>query len=216
MVSKHGVVAVLSRLSKLHRHTMLQAFADLHSSPFQLLIATILSARAKDEVTEVVAKNLFKVYPDPNSLAKAKTKDVVLVIKRIGFYNNKAKMIIETSRMIRDDFDGNVPDTLEGLTSLPGVGRKVANCVLVYAFKKDAIPVDTHVHRVSNRLGWVRTKDPEDTELRLEKIVPKKLWQIVNDCFVWHGKTVCLPVSPLCSGCQIKDLCKRIGVKKSR
>ncbi|MEK6959935.1 MAG: endonuclease III [Nanoarchaeota archaeon] len=216
MVGKEEVSKVLSRLGGQHRHTMLQAFADLHSSPFQLLIATILSARAKDEVTEVVAKNLFKIYPDAYSLAKAKPKDVIPLIKRIGFYNNKAKMIIESSRMVRDDFKGKVPDTLEGLTSLPGVGRKVANCVLVYAFKKDAIPVDTHVHRVSNRLGWVRTKDPEDTERRLERIVPKRQWRIVNDCFVWHGKTVCLPVSPLCSECLIKDLCKRVSVRISR
>lgn len=216
MVSSEMVKEVLSRLSRMHRHTMLQAFADLHTSPFQLLIATILSARAKDEVTEVIAKELFKVYPDANSLAKARPKDVIPIIRRIGFYNNKAKMIISASKMIQDDFNGKVPDGIERLTKLPGVGRKVANCVLVYAFKKDAIPVDTHVHRLANRLGWVRTSDPEKTESRLEELVPRKYWRIVNDCFVWYGKTVCLPMSPLCSKCKIRDLCRRVGVKKAR
>ena len=125
MADKKEVAQVLSRLSRLHRHTMLQAFADLHSSPFQLLIATILSARAKDEVTEVVAKDLFKRYPDAESLARAKPKDVIPIIRRIGFYNNKAKMVIGAAKMVRDDFGGEVPDDIGSLTKLPGVGIPV-------------------------------------------------------------------------------------------
>ncbi len=184
--------------------------------PFKVLISTILSARAKDEVTEVIAANVFKKYPTAEKLAKADKKDVIRIIRRIGFFNAKSKNIINAAKMVLEKFDGKVPRTLEELIELPGVGRKVANCVLVYAFKQDAIPVDTHVHRISNRLGWVRTKQPEDTEQTLTKIVPRKHWQIVNDTFVTHGKTTCVPISPFCSRCPIYKYCKRNGVDKSR
>jgi len=184
--------------------------------PFKVLISTILSARAKDEVTEVVAEKLFEKYDTAEKLARADKKDVIRIIKRIGFYNMKSKNIINTAKMLLEKFDGKVPDTLEQLTELPGVGRKVANCVLVYAYKQDAIPVDTHVHRISNRLGWVKTKKPEETEQALEKILPKKHWQAINDALVTHGKTICVPISPFCSKCPIYSHCKRKGVKTSR
>lgn len=184
--------------------------------PFKVLISTILSARAKDEVTEVVSEELFKKYPTPQKLAKARKTDVIKIIRKIGFYNAKAHNIIETSKKLLSEFDGKVPDTLEGLVSLPGVGRKVANCVLVYSFKKDAIPVDTHVHRIANRLGWIQTKTPEESELALMKAVPKKHWQVLNDTFVTHGKSICAPISPKCSECPVNKLCKKIGVTTSR
>lgn len=183
---------------------------------FKVLISTILSARAKDEVTEVLAEKLFETYDTPEKLARARQKDVIPIIRRIGFYNAKSKNIIATAKMLLEKYDGRVPDTLEQLVELPGVGRKVANCVLVYAYKKDAIPVDIHVHRISNRLGWVKTKTPEETEKALERILPKKHWQIVNDALVTHGKTICAPISPWCSRCPVAKHCKRAGVTKHR
>src|SRR3989344_8499257 len=176
---------------------------------FKVLISTILSARAKDEVTEVLAEKLFELYDTAQKLARAKQKDVIPIIRKIGFYNAKSRNIIETSKILVEKYNGRVPDTLEQLTELPGVGRKVANCVLVYAYKKDAIPVDTHVHRLSNRIGWVKTKTPEETEKELEKILPKKHWQAINNALVTHGKTICAPVSPFCSKCPIFKYCKR-------
>jgi len=184
--------------------------------PFKVLISTILSARAKDEVTEVVSEELFKKYPTAQKLSKAKKTDVVKIIKKIGFYNVKSKNIIETSKILVKKYKGKVPDTMHQMLELPGVGRKVANCVLVYSFKQDAIPVDTHVHRISNRLGWVKTKTPEGTEQALMKLVPKKHWQVVNDTLVSHGRKICKPISPFCSKCSIYKYCKRIGVNKHR
>jgi endonuclease-3 len=203
LVKEQGTATMLGRLGKKY-------------DPFKVLISTILSARAKDEVTEVIAENLFKKYPTAEKLANADKKDVIKIIHRIGFYNAKSKNIINAAKMLLEKFGGKVPDTLEQLIELPGVGRKVANCVLVYSFQKDAIPVDTHVHRISNRLGWVRTKTPEETEERLEKLVPRKHWQLINDTFVSHGKTICAPISPYCSKCPIYKHCKRIGVDKHR
>ncbi|MBI4148273.1 endonuclease III [Candidatus Woesearchaeota archaeon] len=184
--------------------------------PFRVLISTILSARAKDEVTEVISEELFKKYPTAGTLARAKQKNVIDIIRRIGFFNVKSKNIVETAKMVEHDFHGKVPNTLEQLTLFPGVGRKVANCVLVYAFKQDAIPVDIHVHRISNRLGWVRTKQPEDTEQKLLNLVPRKHWQAINETFVSHGKTICVPVSPFCSRCPVYNNCRRIGVARRR
>ena len=118
--------------------------------------------------------------------------------------------------MVRDEFGGKVPDNLDDLVKLPGVGRKVANCVLVYSFGKDAIPVDTHVHRIANQLGWIKTKSPEESEQELMRIIPRKYWQQVNDTFVSHGKTVCVPISPFCSKCPVAGMCKRVGVTRHR
>ena len=203
LVKKQGKSTMLGRMSKKY-------------DPFKVLISTILSARAKDEVTEVISENLFQKYPTAEKLAKANKKDVIKIIKRIGFYNTKSKNVINSAKMVVEKFGKKVPRTMEKLIQLPGVGRKVANCVLVYAFKQDAIPVDTHVHRISNRLGWVKTKMPEETEGKLEILVPRKHWQLINDTFVSHGKTICAPISPFCSKCPIYKYCKRVGVKKHR
>ncbi len=215
-VRKDTVVKVLKILAKAEGKTMLGEFAKDKLGPFQMLIGTILSARCRDEVTNPVSRRLFKKYPTAEKLAKAMPKDVERMIKSIGFFRNKTKNIIKTSKMIVDDFDNKVPDNFEDLMKFPGVGRKVAGCVMVYAHQKDAIPVDTHVHRISNRLGWVKTKQPEKTEQELMKIVPKKYWQIVNDFLVYHGKTICKPQIPLCSQCAVNKYCKRVGVEKSR
>ena len=157
------VVKILKTLGKEESYTMLGNFQKKKYDPFRILIGTILSARARDEVTEVIAKNLFKRYKNAKQLAKAKQQDVEKIIKQIGFYRNKAKNVIGTAKEVVKL--GKVPNTEEGLMALPGVGRKVSGCVLVYAFKKDAIPVDTHVHRISNRLGLTKTKTPEKAYL---------------------------------------------------
>lgn len=215
-VSHAEIDRVLRTLLKTQgSNTMLGRMGKKYDA-FKVLISTIMSTRAKDEVTEVLAEELFEKYPDAKSLAKAKQKDVIKIIRPIGFFNAKSKNVIAASQMLLDDFGGKVPDELEDLLKLPGVGRKVANCVLVYAYKKDAIPVDIHVHRISNRLGWVKTKDPEKTEIALEKLVPRKHWQAVNDTFVTHGKRTCTPISPRCSECPVYQYCERRGVKKSR
>ena len=215
MIKHVEIDKVLSILAKEQGSTMLSRMSKKYD-PFKVLISTILSARAKDEVTEIISEKLFEKYPTAERLAKANRKDVIKIIRRIGFYNTKSKNIINTAKMLLEKFNGKVPNKIEELTELPGVGRKVANCVLVYAYKQDAIPVDTHVHRISNRLGWVKTKAPEETEKKLEKLAPRKHWQMINDTFVAHGKTICAPISPFCSKCPIHYYCKKVGVKKHR
>ncbi len=211
-----NIIQVLKILKARNPKTMLGGFSKKKYSAYRILIGTILSARAKDEVTEPVTDALFKKYPTSHSLAKAKPKDVEKVIRRIGFYRAKTKSIMSTAKEICTKYKDKVPNNLEELMKLRGVGRKVANCVLVYAFGKDAIPVDIHVFRISNRLGWVKTKSPEKTEFALMKLVPKRYWQDVNDTLVAHGKTICTPISPFCSKCPVYKHCKRRGVSKSR
>ncbi|VVB80985.1 G/T mismatches repair enzyme [uncultured archaeon] len=215
MTTHAEIDKVLSILARKQGTTMLERIGRKYNA-YEVLISTILSARAKDEVTEVVSENLFKKYPTIDKLAKADKKDVIKIIRKIGFYNQKAKYVINTAKIVMEKFEGKVPDTIEELTELPGVGRKVASCVLVYSFEKEALPVDTHVHQISNRLGWVRTKTAEQTEKRLTKIVPRKHWLSLNNIFVDHGKTICVPVSPFCSKCPVYKYCKRNGVKKFR
>lgn len=188
------------------------ALRELHEAetggPFSILIGTILSARTKDENTTKVVKVLFSKYKNAKDLAKARLTDVEKIIKSIGFYHVKAKRIIEVAKIIDSKYGGDVPDNIEKLIELPGVGRKTANCVLVYAFDKPAIPVDIHVHRISNRLGLVETKTPEETEFELMKKIPKKFWLEINDTFVMYGQNICKPISPMCNVCKIKNLCK--------
>jgi endonuclease-3 len=190
------------------RITALQDLHDAETGPFSILIGTILSARTKDEATTKAVKALFSKYKNPKELAKAKIKDVEKIIKSIGFYHVKSKRIIEVAKIIDKKYKGKVPDNLDTLVQLPGVGRKTANCVLVYAFEKPAIPVDIHVHRISNRLGLVDTKNPEETEQELMKKIQKKYWIDINDTFVMYGQNICKPISPMCDVCKIKKMCK--------
>lgn len=190
------------------RITALQDLHDAETGPFSILIGTILSARTKDEATTKAVKALFLKYKNPKELANAKVKDVEKIIKSIGFYHVKSKRIIEVAKIIDKKYKGKVPDNLDTLVQLPGVGRKTANCVLVYAFEKPAIPVDIHVHRISNRLGLVDTKNPEETEQELMKKIQKKYWIDINDTFVMYGQNICKPISPMCDVCKIKKMCK--------
>jgi len=205
---------VLKTLRKTYKNvTMLASFPG--KDPFYILIATILSARNRDEQTTKVVKKLFAKFKDAKAIAKAPIPDLERLVKQSGFYKVKARRIKEVANIILE-LDGKVPGDIESMIKLPGVGRKTAGCVMVYAFDKPAIPVDTHVHRISNRLGWVSTKDPMDTEQELMRIVPKRYWKLVNEVFVLHGQNICNPITPKCSVCPIRKQCKRVDVKKSK
>ena len=188
------------------------ALRELHDAeagdPFGILIGTILSARTRDESTARVVKRLLARYPDAAALARARPRDVERAIRPVGFYRVKARRIIRVARLILSEHGGRVPDDVASLTALPGVGRKTANCVLVYAFDKPAIPVDVHVHRISNRLGLVDTRTPEETERELARTVPRRYWLEINDTFVMYGQNICRPVSPLCGACGIRSGCR--------
>ncbi|RME22974.1 MAG: endonuclease III [Deltaproteobacteria bacterium] len=199
------VVAVLKVLSNHQGKTMLARLGS--GQPYRTLVATVLSARVRDEMTERVLPQFFEKWPDPHSLARAKPAQVEKVIKTIGLYRSKSRRLVELAGILVDRYGGRVPDTMEQLVELPGVGRKTAGCVLVYAFGKRALPVDTHVHRISNRLGWVDTKTPGQTERELLKIVPTRWQAAVNDLLVHHGKTICRPIGPLCGECPVAGLC---------
>lgn len=176
--------------------------------PFKILIGTILSARTRDEVTTAVIKALFSRFKNPDQLSRANLSDIKKLIQKIGFYNVKAARLKEVSQLIIKKYNGEVPSNLNDLLTLPGVGRKTANCVLVYGFKKAAIPVDIHVHRISNRIGIVNTKNPEETENVLQKSIDKKYWIGVNETFVTFGQNICLPIKPKCNVCQLTKMCK--------
>ena len=177
-------------------------------NPFHILIATIISQRTKDEVTYTVANKLFAKYPRPKDLKKASDEDIAKLIYPAGFYRQKAKKIKEVARIIDEEYDGKVPDDIDALLKLPGVGRKTANIVLARGFGKKAIAVDVHVHRISNRLGWVHTSTPEETERELMKIIPEKYWGEINSLLVMFGRTICRPVKPKCEICPIKEYCE--------
>ena len=197
------------------RMTALRELHEAETGPFSILIGTILSARTKDEATAKAVKALFSKYKNPKELAGAKIKDVEKIIKSIGFFHVKSKRIIEVANIIHTKHKDKVPDDLDTLVQLPGVGRKTANCVLVYAFEKPAIPVDIHVHRISNRLGLVDTKNPEETEQELMKKIKKKYWIDINDTFVMYGQNICKPISPMCDVCKIKKSCKFYKTKNA-
>ena len=176
--------------------------------PFKILIGTILSARTRDENTTKVLSKLFARFKTPDEIASADINEIKEIIHSIGFFNVKAQRIKQVSQILMSKFGGQVPNDIGSLLELPGVGRKTANCVLVYAFNKPAIPVDVHVHRISNRLGLVNTRSAEQTELELNKIINRRLWTRVNDTFVMYGQNICLPINPVCKLCNLKSICK--------
>lgn len=200
---------VLSRDKKLQRLTALRGLQmEEQDDPFKILIGTILSARTRDENTTKVIKKLFTRFRTADDIASADIEEIKNLIRSIGFYNIKAERIKQVSQIIVNKFGGQVPNDIDSLLDLPGVGRKTANCVLVYAFNKPAIPVDVHVHRISNRLGLVDTKTVKQTEIELNKMVDRRLWTRVNNTFVMYGQNVCMPVRPICKICDLKEICK--------
>jgi endonuclease-3 len=189
--------------------------SEEQGDPFKILIGTILSARSRDENTTKVVNKLFARFKTPQDIALADIDEIKKIIHSIGFYNVKAVRIKQVSQMLVSKFGGQVPCEIDQLLELPGVGRKTANCVLVYAFDRPAIPVDVHVHRISNRLGLVDTKMPEQTEIELSRLVDRRLWTKVNDTFVMYGQNICLPIRPNCGSCDLKKMCRYYSTRVS-
>lgn len=186
---------------------------DSREDPFQVLIATMLSAQTKDAVTHAASTRLFRVARTPRSMAALSAARIERLIYPVSFYRVKAQHVREACRQLVERYGGHVPDRMEELLTLPGVGRKTANLVLILSHaSRDNICVDTHVHRIANRLGWVRTRQPEATEQALYKVVPRRWWARVNVCLVTWGQNVCRPVYPRCGACVVAPLCPRIGV----
>ncbi len=183
---------------------------------FKILISCLLSLRARDENTEKVSKALFVVADTPEKIIKIPTKKLEQLIYSSGHYKKKSRTLKHVSKVLIEKFKGKVPDNKQGLLSIKGIGPKTANIVLCFAYGQCVLPIDTHCHRIPNRLGWVKTKTPEKTENELEKILPKKYWNEFNGIFVLFGKTICQPISPKCSECPINKYCPRIGVIRNR
>lgn len=186
------------------------------STPFRGLVFTILSARSKDERTMQVCRELFSRADTPEKLLSLGEKELKRILRPIGFYKAKASYLMKTCAKLLSDFKGEVPGTMDELLTLPGVGRKTANIVLEKVFGHETIAVDVHVHRISNRLGWVKTRKPLDTEKELLRIIPRSSIAGVNHSMVAYGQTVCLPRNPKCTECRIRKYCKRIGLPKPK
>ncbi len=184
--------------------------------PFKVLISTILSARTKDDVTATASARLFAEAPDAEALARLPPSRIAKLIYPVGFYKTKAQNLRKAARALLDQFDGRVPDEIDALVELPGVGRKTANLVLTEAFEKPAICVDTHVHRITNLWGYVETRDPLETEMALRAKLPKQYWLRLNRVLVSFGQQICVPASPKCSECPVAHRCPRRGVVRSR
>ncbi len=208
----HRIIIDASRAVEKARKedpTALQEISDsTNGDPFRVLIATVLSQRTKDAVTAAASSRLFAKYPDPKDLAGGNTRTIARLIRPVGFYKTKAKAVKRIAQIILNDYRGKVPREMEKLLELPSVGRKTANCVLVFGFKEPAIPVDTHVHRIFNRIGVVHTKTPEETEMELTRLVDRRDWLPLNDVFVKFGQMVCRPIGPRCPVCPLTDRCQ--------
>ncbi|MDP6433068.1 MAG: endonuclease III [Candidatus Scalindua sp.] len=209
------IVTILKRENKKYIVPIV-TIVSMTKSPFMVLISCLLSLRTKDKVTAEASNRLFKLANNPEKILGLSIKNIEKAIYPVGFYKTKAKRIKEICKALLDDYGGVVPDEIDELLKLNGVGRKTANLTVTLGYGKLGICVDTHVHRISNRLGLVKTKTPEQTEFALRKKLPKKHWLIYNDLLVTYGQNLCVPVSPWCSKCKIFKYCKRVGVKKSR
>ena len=183
---------------------------------YRILVCGILSARSKDEKTVPVCKKLFEKYPSPEEFLKAPIEEIEKTLKGIGLYRQKAKYLKEAIKLLVEKYGGELPDSLEQLIKFPGVGRKVANIILIHAFDKDTIAVDTHVHRIANLLGLVKTKTPEETERELKRIAPKMFWKELNYLLVGFGQTICTPKVPKCDICPIRDYCEHYLRSKAK
>ena len=175
--------------------------------PFQVLVATVISQRTREEQTTAVSARVFAAYPNAAALALAAEAELYELLNGSEYREEKAPRLIALATILVERYSGQVPDSAEALLTLPGVGRKTANCVLIYAFEKAALCVDTHMHRITNRLGWVQTKTPDATEKALEKIMPQDLWAGSNRLFLQHGRALCLPTTPVCSHCPVRGWC---------
>ncbi len=211
------IIKLLKKESKKWRYPFVSEWSRVVKDPFTTLISCLLSLRTKDEVTAKASIRLLKKYNTPKKILKLKNKQIEKLIYPVGFYKTKAKRIKEICKDLTEKYNGKVPDNFNELIKLKGVGPKTASIVVVYGYNKPKhIPVDTHLHQISNRLGWVKTKTPEKTQIELEKIIPKRYWYDMNELFVQFGQNVCVSVSPFCSKCVINMYCPKIGVKRNR
>lgn len=202
--------AVLRQLSA--RYTI-DRFATANGpDPYRILVGCVLSLRTKDEVTYPATERLFAKARDPEGMLKLTQAAIAKTIYPVGFYRTKAKQIRAISKILLSRHGGRVPETIDELLLLPGVGRKTANLTVTLGFGKPGICVDTHVHRIANRLGWVATATPDDTEAALRRRLPKRWWIPINETLVRHGQQVCKPISPICSACPVTRRCLKLGV----
>ena len=213
------VAAVMRRLAKaidgLDEPAVEKISKDQKGDPFQVLVATMLSAQTRDEITQAASTRLFREARTPRAMLSLTTRRIERLIYPVSFYRHKARHVRATSRILIDRHGGRVPRAMDELLTLPGVGRKTANLVLIEAHGSDAnICVDTHVHRISNRLGWVVTKTPEQTEQALYAAVGRRWWPLVNRYLVTWGQTICKPLYPTCGSCVLASLCPRVGVTR--
>jgi endonuclease-3 len=210
------VIRRLARSAPAWRPTAITRLAENGRDPFRVLVACILSLRTQDTTTGPAADRLFAIAGTPAALAAVSSARIENAIYPVGFYRTKARVVREIARDLLARFGGRVPDDIDALLTLKGVGRKTANLVVTIGFGKPGICVDTHVHRISNRLGYVRTRTPDETEMALRAKLPRRYWIGYNDLLVTFGQNVCAPVSPKCSGCPVRTLCRRVGVTTSR
>ncbi|MBN1389769.1 MAG: endonuclease III [Candidatus Thermoplasmatota archaeon] len=210
---------VLSRIREeypKYRMPIVTELVRIKKDPFKVLVSCLLSLRTKDEVTAQAQERLFREADTPERMLTLDVEHLEELIYPVGFYRNKARVIREVSRAIIEEYGGRVPDELDELLKFKGVGRKTANLVITMGYDKPGICVDTHVHRITNRLGYVRTRSPDETEMVLREKLPPEQWIEINDLLVTWGQNICRPISPLCSKCLVNDICARVGVEKSR
>jgi len=209
------IMKVLTKHFDFKERTTLNRMRE-NPNAFKILISCLLSLRSRDENTEKVSKKLFAVADTPEEISKIPTKKLEKLIFSSGHYKKKSQTLKHVSEDLIKRFNSKVPSTKEELLSIKGIGQKTANIVLAFAFGELVLPIDIHCHRIPNRLGWIKTKTPEETEKALEKILPKKHWREFNGIFVLFGKTICQPISPWCSKCPIEKYCPKINVGKRR
>ncbi len=210
------VIARLKREAPRWRATALADVAEQSRDPFRVLIACLLSLRTKDATTGPASARLFALADTPEAMLRLRPRQIERAIFPVGFYRTKARVILGVSRDLIERFGSRVPPSIDALLTLKGVGRKTANLVVTQGFNRPGICVDVHVHRISNRLGYVRTRNPEETEMALRAKLPRRYWIGYNDLLVSFGQNICLPVSPRCSACPVRAVCRRVGVTRSR
>lgn len=211
------IINLLKKEVEEFENPVISKIGEIQRDPFEVLISCILSLRTQDKTTGPVSLRLFETAGTPKKLAKMPLNKIQKIIRPVNYYITKSKRIKDIAKEIVGKYKGKVPDTFEELMKLKGVGKKTAAITMVYGhLKPDYIPVDVHVHVISNRLGWVKTRNAEESMDELMKIIPKKYWEDINDLFVLHGQNICITSSPFCSKCAIKDYCPRIGVIRSR
>ncbi|MBI3593348.1 MAG: endonuclease III [Nitrospirae bacterium] len=210
------VVSILKKEIRKWKVPIVGVIANESRDPYLILISTVLSLRTKDKTTHEASRRLFALATTPREMVKLTEKQIETAIYPVGFYKTKARSILHLSHDLIQRFHSRVPDRMESLLTLKGVGRKTANLVLTLGYDQFGICVDIHVHRISNRLGYIKTKSPDESEFALRQCLPRRHWKIYNDLLVTFGQNLCKPVSPYCSLCKLSSLCERHGVLSSR